>query len=481
MDVDLEGFYRSLDSPSHNEDVSVIYRRESAQLPIILTAPHGGSLQHSKRFIARISGPDISTKSDLYTLRLLSYIDRAIQQKCGRKPYIVAAKFHRKFIDANRNAAVPKEQPFNVECEEGCQAYTAYHQRISDCIEHCKCHHAGENVLLLDVHGQCTYQDYLVLGTRNKKTCSYDSNLALHQVDKPGIGFIWLLRSLLGQAILPSTGSPDIKRYSGGYTVYAHSNCPLHPRDTHLSDLRASTSVLKIDAVQLEFGSALRSPPLCFIAADAVATAAVRTFPNSLGNELSSTLPNSGTKKVVRRIFLPVATTVSPECVSVASSFSETDSPLYLVSSTVSDSTSAASEIFSSFSISSIAAASVSCTDAEVVRKDVNGSPKLFSTAEMDATLHGFFPAEHLADVLVHSSDDRKPPPAVNGSLLTFDSTGELDMAMLEHESNVKEKLLGVGACSVDVTLKWRVEQIAVHMEKTGRMAYFLAYVLTTG
>jgi hypothetical protein len=234
-----------LDDKCLVDDSTVLIRCEGANLPIILTAPHGGSLSSpiSQILKARTPGKGICTKSDLHTMRLLNSIDESIFKLCGMRPHIVAARFHRKYIDANRNSEVSVQQPYHPKCELARVAYEEYHQTVEDCIAHCGQLWPNTSVLLLDIHGQRIYQDYIVLGTRNGNTyhqprpCEAPSSAYV----TPGHDFINLLRSDLGLAILPHSGEADLPAYSGGYTVGRHS------------------SPGRVDGIQLEFGSTLRS------------------------------------------------------------------------------------------------------------------------------------------------------------------------------------------------------------------------------
>ena len=81
------------------EEDLVISRR--GDLPILLTAPHGGTLAvpgARKRVHGKLT-------RDAGTLELaLALVDR-ITKQAGGAPYLVAARFHREYIDANRSEA----------------------------------------------------------------------------------------------------------------------------------------------------------------------------------------------------------------------------------------------------------------------------------------------------------------------------------------------------------------------------------------
>ena len=88
----------------------VIYRIESATTRVVLTAPHGGHTKYGAQALEMhprpAALPGVVTKSDLHTLDLLAAIDEYVRQHTQTQPHIVAARFHRQYIDANRNARV---------------------------------------------------------------------------------------------------------------------------------------------------------------------------------------------------------------------------------------------------------------------------------------------------------------------------------------------------------------------------------------
>lgn len=252
-----------LDDKCLSEESAVLIRCSGAHLPIILTAPHGGSLSSpvSQILKARTPGKGICTKSDLHTLRLLNNIDDHIHRLCGMHPHIVAARYHRKYIDANRDSEIAAQQPYHPKCKSSRAAYEEYHQSIEDCIAHCQQLWPHTSVLLLDIHGQRIYQDHIVLGTRSGETYYQPSDGSSARHMTPGYDFINLLRADLDLAILPHRGGADIPLYSGGYTVMRHS------------------APKSVDAIQLEFGSTLRSSSyLSTRAALVVAYAAARAI-----------------------------------------------------------------------------------------------------------------------------------------------------------------------------------------------------------
>jgi N-formylglutamate amidohydrolase len=233
VDIPLKNLNENLD---YGDKTSMInYRISSATIPVILSAPHGGILGSGILKDRPKNKKDVLTKSDLFTQELTAAIDEYLRDRIG-KTHIIMAKFHRRYIDANRNIENPTQYAINTDCEESFQIYNDYHSQIENSITHSLDAFPQSKCLLLDIHGMKRYNDYIIMGTRNGTTCKLD------EFNHPYSGFIWHLRTLLGNSILPNVGDSDISQYSGGYTIQRHSG-----------------NNNNVNAIQLEFGSLLRS------------------------------------------------------------------------------------------------------------------------------------------------------------------------------------------------------------------------------
>ncbi|MCA9141264.1 MAG: hypothetical protein KDB05_00670 [Planctomycetales bacterium] len=152
------------------------------------------------------------------------------------KPYLVAARFDRKFIDVNRGRQDAYEDPLAQ------PHYDAYHQAIDAACQEI-IQHWGRG-LLLDIHGTSTEPNTIFRGTNDGKTAS-------HLVNRFGNDSLRGPTSLFGRfaaagyTVNPGIGSeaPESARHRGGYTVRSYG----------------SREGRTIDAIQLEFGSALRA------------------------------------------------------------------------------------------------------------------------------------------------------------------------------------------------------------------------------
>src|SRR5438132_1609741 len=86
-------------SPAADELITIV----RGELPIIISAPHGG-----RRSIAGV--PERTNKDatrfvavrDENTAEIAEALASEIEKRLGGKPYLVIARFERKYIDANR-------------------------------------------------------------------------------------------------------------------------------------------------------------------------------------------------------------------------------------------------------------------------------------------------------------------------------------------------------------------------------------------
>lgn len=205
-------------------------------LPIILAAPHGGRLAIPGVAARRgIGVPQFTTERDNNTAELAELVAVKISERLAAKPFLVIARFERKYIDANRADAVAYESA------SAKPHYDAYHQAL-EAASH-KIRQSWNAGLLLDIHGQGAAADTIFRGTDNGKSVS-----ALQQ--RFGREALTGPKSILGQLALkgykidpPGEANDRERRYTGGYTTRTYGS------------QRGS----RIDAIQLEFGTNLRS------------------------------------------------------------------------------------------------------------------------------------------------------------------------------------------------------------------------------
>lgn len=251
---------------------------EAGELPIILTAPHGGrdaipgASERAGNEAARFT-----SKADLNTDKIAEKLADALEQKLGRRPYVVIARFHRKYLDANRGS----EDAY--ESAEAKAVYEAYHAAIESARREV-ISRWGRGVLL-DIHGQALLPGAVLRGTQNGKTAS-------HLVSRSGREALYGETSLFGQlakqdfTVVPPIGSIDLEhpKYNGGYTVGTHG----------------SASGGTVDAIQLELGRGYRDTEAVSDTADKLANAIAIFAKKYLPVEAQQTRAGDGSKRTQR-------------------------------------------------------------------------------------------------------------------------------------------------------------------------------------
>lgn len=226
----------ALGASVHADDAASLVLSSKGTLPLLLTVPHDGG-----EFIglvpARTTGAMVR---DAGTRDLAERVAVLLEQRLGKRPYLVIAKFSRKFLDANR---VEQEA---MESKDALPAYEAYHAQVAAAISEIRREFPGGS-LLIDVHGQSGEPGTTFRGTRDGLTVK--SLLKRHgpaalQGETSIIGVL----ASKGYTVHPSIGatsSREDKRYAGGHTVFTYGS---HQPEG-------------IDAIQLEFGKSHRDDP----------------------------------------------------------------------------------------------------------------------------------------------------------------------------------------------------------------------------
>lgn len=215
--------------PDYNCD-DYLHTQEGT-LPLIITVPHGGG-KEIPGFAMRQSGV---TKKDIRTLELAEEISEELKHIFGKVPYLVAALFSRKCIDANRS----EKNAF--EDQKLAPLYHAYHHAIKQLLIKLM-HQYPDGVLLLDIHGQGREPLVIHRGTKNVTTVK-------KFISRHGLSGISGEKSILGRLakkdyrIFPPENElntiPESTHFDGGFTVREYG------KDG-------------IDAMQIEFGTEFR-------------------------------------------------------------------------------------------------------------------------------------------------------------------------------------------------------------------------------
>lgn len=232
-------------------DLEVFVLVESGDLPIVLSAPHGGEAAMIG-IAERTFGTD---DLDENTLELAMAIQKEFTTLTGgKKAYLVAARVSRRYVDFNRAASQAYES------DAVASVYNAYHEALRSAIKEAK-GKVGSTALLIDIHGQSDDVTKVYRGTQDGQT----ADLTLICQRTPA-GLI----STMEQKGLPVRSNTISEKephdYNGGYIV--------------------RTSGLKgrggINAVQFEFGHDFRDD-------DAAIAKAAKAFAEALVAYLDTT------------------------------------------------------------------------------------------------------------------------------------------------------------------------------------------------
>lgn len=221
--------------PARGEPAPDLVTVQTGNLPIILSSPHGGKqpvpgvperkVGGAGKFVTLRDGD-----TDMLAFKLADEIERIM----GSRPHLVVARFHRKFIDANRPVAGAYES------EAARPHYEAYHDALREASRAAR--DRWGSGILIDLHGQGVDEEAIFRGTVNGKTVG-------GLVGKFGKRAISGPESIAGQLaargykILPPCGAPDARetRFVGGHILLTHA---------------AEGS--GINGIQLEFGRKFR-------------------------------------------------------------------------------------------------------------------------------------------------------------------------------------------------------------------------------
>ena len=212
---------------------------QSGTLPIILSAPHGGTAkipgvpERTGEGIER-SGKGFAAVRDDGTEELAHEISNAIEQRLGKKPYSVIAGFHRRYIDANR--------PPDIAYEDAAAkpTYDAYHDTLRSFAR--EVHNTFGRGLVLDIHGQKVASDTIFRGTGNGRTVALLSKqfgIGAHAGPKSFFGLL----GAAGCKVHPSDDGAEQPGLTGGFIVQTYGGAG------HFG----------LDAIQLEFGADYRA------------------------------------------------------------------------------------------------------------------------------------------------------------------------------------------------------------------------------
>jgi N-formylglutamate amidohydrolase len=208
----------------------------TGNLPVVLVAPHGGREAIPRIGIRQGNGAaQFKTGRDHNTAELAGAIAVRLGEIFGAKPFLVIARFDRKYIDVNR----PSTEAY--EALEAQPYYAAFHRAVDEACKQIR--QVWGRGLLLDIHGQAAEANVIFRGTMHGKSVT-DMVRRFGRQAMTGRHSILGQLALSGYKILPDPSVNDREsRYSGGHTVQTYG----------------SHRATRIDAIQLEFGTRLRA------------------------------------------------------------------------------------------------------------------------------------------------------------------------------------------------------------------------------
>ena len=130
--------------PGREFDISDMIKVSSGDIPLVISAPHGGTLTPNE--IPNRSCSGITTVRDRNTTELADEIRYQMKQDFGVEPYIVSALIHRKKIDLNRDVDL-------ATCGHtvGKEVWQEYHRKVEEAIQSAIEEYGG--AIFIDLHG----------------------------------------------------------------------------------------------------------------------------------------------------------------------------------------------------------------------------------------------------------------------------------------------------------------------------------------
>jgi glutamine amidotransferase-like uncharacterized protein/N-formylglutamate amidohydrolase len=220
-------------------DLSQWVHTQIGELPIILSAPHGGNVDvpdvpSRKGEGMATGGAGFFVGRDSGTEELAHEVSLAIQERFGKLPYTVISRVHRRYLDPNRPADIAYEDP-KVK-----PIYDHYHKTLGDyCQQIVEKFQGG---VLIDIHGQGSRRDTVFRGTKNGLTVTHLRE-TYGEAAHVGPRSLFGLTQARGWTVHPnSLDGKEQAGYTGGYIVQTYGSHRTSP----------------IDAMQLEFGAEYR-------------------------------------------------------------------------------------------------------------------------------------------------------------------------------------------------------------------------------
>ena len=227
-----------------------LVKRHPGTMPVILTCPHGGSEEPPGVDVrtdpATPPGCDFQDSRDNKTIEITEAVAQKILDLTGLSPYVVIARYHRKFIDANRT----RDCAFIADDPEAPPFYDEYHQRIDEFLQQLLSQN-GNRGFLFDIHGTLVIpedQADVYIGTAN------GSSLV------PGFdrGSIFMQHGLHGLL----KASTRLKDTGGQITVFQYGVSPVDENAAETSQVSGGFTIRnygpRVNSIQIEIADTIR-------------------------------------------------------------------------------------------------------------------------------------------------------------------------------------------------------------------------------
>lgn len=224
-------------SPALAAQMASLVRIQRGNLPILISAPHGGSLEipgsTPRTGEGQVKGgTGFSVAFDRGTEELAWDLAAEVERLTGKKPYLVAASFSRRYLDCNRGPSIAYSDAAAK------AVYEVYHGALQ---AHCKEIAAKfGGGLVIDLHGQGSSASTVFRGTKNGASVT-----AMRKKFGDGIhvgpdSVLGRLKAL-GWKVHPEPGGKEQVGFSGGFITQTYGG-----------------EAARTDAIQLEFGADYR-------------------------------------------------------------------------------------------------------------------------------------------------------------------------------------------------------------------------------
>lgn len=214
-----------------------LVRIERGDLPILISAPHGGR-QDIPGSTPRTGegqvkgGTGFSVAFDSGTEELAMELSAEVERATGKKPYLVVASFSRRYLDCNRGPAIAYSD------ESAKAVYEAYHGALrAHCREVLDRFGGG---LVVDLHGQGTSAGTVFRGTKNGNSVAVMRKKFGEGIHEGPDSVLGQLKAM-GWKVHPDPGGREQSGYTGGFITQTYGG-----------------EAAGTDAIQLEFGSDFR-------------------------------------------------------------------------------------------------------------------------------------------------------------------------------------------------------------------------------